>query len=106
MLATLKSTILEILDSKKALAVIALLLARLGTAIAGWCGLSFDQDAFDHTFDRAVVLVTAYVAAQGYADHGTAIAAGNVKVAAIAAEAPKLLANAATGATVVTPPGA
>lgn len=83
-----KSTVLETLDSKKAMAIVALVTARIAASVAGWIGLTFNQAEFDSVFDRVTAVVIAYVAAQGYADHGKAIAEGNVKAAAISAATP------------------
>lgn len=100
----LKSTALETLDSKKAMAIVALVTARIAASVAGWIGLAFNQAEFDSVFDRVTALVIAYVAAQGYADHGKAIAEGNVKAASIAAATPAPPATTSTATVTVAPP--
>lgn len=71
---TLLRTVRELLDSKKAVATIAAVIALATIKAAGHYGIAIDQASADSIADRLVVLATSYVVGQGIADHGKAAA--------------------------------
>ena len=80
MLDKLKSTLHELLDSKKACAAFAAAAAYVAVRAAGHYGIALDDATAQQIGDRVVALAVVYVGGQAVADHGKEAAAAKVSL--------------------------
>jgi hypothetical protein len=66
----LKSTLAELLDSKKFMASLAGMIAAVLVTVLGHFHLALDPAAADVLSSKIIALVGTYVVGQGIADHG------------------------------------
>jgi hypothetical protein len=74
LLPIVKSTLADLLGSKKAMAALGAAVAYVATRVAGHYGLALDDATASQVGDRVVALALAYLGSQALADHGSVAA--------------------------------